>query len=434
LGQDDKDALKQTFSAAITIHIFLAFFILLLSETIGLWFLENKLVIPLDRMNAARIVYQLSIISTMIGIIQLPYTALIIAHERMTVFAYVEIVNTFLRLGIVYLLAIGNYDKLILYAVLVFVVSLIMRFVYGIYCKRNFLESKYKFEWNKKVLYPMLKFSGWATFGNFAGLARDQGLNILLNLFFGLTVNAARSIAFQVKGAVFAFIDNFIAAVNPQLVKNYAAGMKTQMMNLAFNASKLSFLLFAILSVPVIMENKFILTVWLKTVPDYTSIFLQIIIIQSLISSMITPMAYCIHATGNVKFMYIVNGILYTSILPVSFILFKLGFSPAWGFLVNLVLQVIGFWVWLLLLHKLIDYSIKEYLLKVFAVCLCISGISVIFPIIIHFWLNTGLLRLGLVTILFAASVLILSYYFVIDRDMRSKISIIIKNRLKSMS
>jgi O-antigen/teichoic acid export membrane protein len=431
LGKSDEINLQKTFSAALTIHFLIATTILILAETIGLWFLENKMIIPESRMSAARWVYQFSILSSIISITQVPYNATIIAHERMNIYAYVEILNVCLKLAIVYLLVIGNWDKLVLYTILIFAVSLLIAGIYRVYCLKQFSESKYKFEWDNKLIHPMLSFFGWDTFGIFAGVLRDQGLNLLLNLFFGPAVNAARSIALQVQGSINGFVSNFQTAFRPQLIKNCSSGNVNRMLDLAFDTSKLSFLILAILIFPVIIENPFILNLWLKNVPDYTNIFCRIVLLQSLLSALITPMAYCVHATGKIKLMNIINGILYTTIIPISYIFFHLGFSPVYGFITNLILSIIGFFIWLWLLKRIVNYSIKDYFYKVVLKCLTISVLSLPLPLAVHFILDYGWYRFILVLCSSFIFTITFSYWIVMDKNMRKQIHIMLKNKFQ---
>jgi len=377
LGKDNKVELQKTFSAALTIHILIALFIFVLAETVGLWFLENKLVIDPERMNAARVVYQLSIISTMVGITQVPYNATIIAHERMNVYAYVEILNTCLKLGIVYLLVIGHWDKLILYAVLILFVSIFTVAIYRLYCIKQFEESKYKFEWDKKVMYPMLSFSGWDLYGNLSTVARTQGVNMLLNIFFGTVLNAANSVAIQVQSAVLSFANNIITAVRPQIVKSYAAQNYQYTKKLLLNAAKYIYLLLLILSLPLIIEMNFVLNLWLKNVPPYAISFCRLTLLFNFFSTMSLIVVSVIHATGNIKRVSLINGSLYLAVIPASYIAFNFNGIPEIPYICNVLFV---FWGMLSNVYTLKlympEFSIKEFILKVLIVCLIVSSIS----------------------------------------------------------
>lgn len=254
LGRGDKDRLAKTFSSALIVHIAIAIIVFILAETVGLWFLCNKLNIPEGRMEAAHWVYQFSILATMLSITQVPYNATIIAHEKMDVYAYMEILNVTLKLLIVYLLTIGNFDKLKLYAVLTFAVSLIIMMIYRIYCLRHFKESRFHWVWDKTYLTPLLSFSCWDLYGNACVTARQQGTNFLVNIFFGVTYNAASSVATTVNGVVLGLTFTLIPALQPQIVKRYAVGDIKGMQSLMNNGIKYFSLLYLALLFPFLME------------------------------------------------------------------------------------------------------------------------------------------------------------------------------------
>ena len=283
LGKGDKTWLQTVFSTTLQIHTLIAGIIVLLGETVGLWFLYNKMQIPADRMDAAFWVLQCSIVATIVMIISVPYNADIIAHEKMSAFAYISILEVVLKLVIVYMLVVFSFDKLILYAFLLLAIQLLIRFCYSIYCNRHFEETKYRHVWDKALFKEMTGFAGWSLFGNLAGVLFSQGLNMLLNVFFGPIVNAARAVAVQVQSAIQQFVGNFQMALNPQITKTYAKGELGDMHSLMFRSARFSFFLLYFLSLPVLFETNFILTIWLKTVPENTVVFLRIMICTSLI-------------------------------------------------------------------------------------------------------------------------------------------------------
>lgn len=287
LGKNDLDKLQTVFSTCIQIHVLISFVTILLGETIGLWFLYEKLVIPEERFEAALWVYQCSILATVVNIMSTPYNSDIIAHEKMSAFAYISVLEVTLNLLIVYFLVIASFDKLKLYAILLLSVQLLIRYIYGRYCAKHFVESKYKHIRDKKLFREMMSFSGWNFFGAISGVVYTQGLNMLLNMFFGPIVNAARGIAVQVQGAIQQFVANFQTALNPQITKTYANGDFTAMHNLMFRSAKFSYYLLFLLTLPVILETNFILELWLGIVPEYTVIFLRIILCTSLINTLL---------------------------------------------------------------------------------------------------------------------------------------------------
>lgn len=270
LGKGEILQLRKVFQTSVNIHWLIALFILVLGETIGLWFLQEKMVIPSERLDAAFWVYQFSIITMMIMIISVPYNAAIIAHEKMSAFAYISVMEVLLKLGIVYLLYFTQLDKLKFYAALLCGMQLMVRIIYGLYCGRHFEETHYKWGWDGKLFREMLGFAGWNLWGGIAYVFFTQGLNIMLNVFFGPAVNAARGLAVQVQGAVAQFSLNFQMAINPQITKSYAKKDFTYMHSLIFRSSKFTFLLLTTLSLPLFIKADLILNIWLAVVPDYT--------------------------------------------------------------------------------------------------------------------------------------------------------------------
>lgn len=243
LGKGDKERLSTVFSTTLQIHTLIASVVVLLGETVGLWFLYDKMQIPAERMDAAFWVLQCSIVSTFVMIVSVPYNADIVAHEKMSAFAYISILEVLLKLAIVYLLVVFSFDKLILYAILVLAIQILIRFCYSIYCNRHFEETKYRRVWDKSLFKEMTGFAGWSMFGNMAGVLFGQGLNMLLNVFFGPVVNAARAVAMQVQGAIQQFVGNFQTALNPQITKTYSNGKMNEMHNLMFRSARFSFYL-----------------------------------------------------------------------------------------------------------------------------------------------------------------------------------------------
>ena len=342
LGRNDKQKLSDTFSTAMIIHLGIMLLIFVLGETVGLWFLENKLVIPPERMVAARWVYQANIISAMLHITQVPYNAVIIAHEKMSIYAYLDILGVTLRLLILYLLVIGDFDKLILYSILSLSVSILMMSLYRIYCIRHYPESHFHFVWRKDILKPMLGFSGWDLYGNLSNMARTQGVIVLVNMFFGLVANAAVSIAFTVQSIVMKFTSGISTAVRPQIVKTFSTGDYDRMSTLIYMSAKYLYLLLLLVSVPVFMETHFILELWLKIVPDFTVWLVRWMIIFNFWALMSVVLVMGIHATGKVKRISLINGSLYLSVIPVSYVLYKLYGNLYSAFIYNALAVCVG--------------------------------------------------------------------------------------------
>lgn len=323
LGKEDQKELSETFSTAIIIHIGIALLILLLAETIGLWFLNNELEIPTGRMNAARIVYQFSIIGMAVQVTQVPYNASIISYEKMDIYAYVELLNVGLKLGIVFLLEVGSFDKLIFYAFLVLCVNVIIALTYRVYCLRHFDSCRFKFVIDKTKLIPMLSFSGWDLYGNMCYSVRQQGINILINMFFGVVLNAASSVATSIQGIISNLSANIIQAFRPQIIKKYAQGEYLEMQKLMANALKYTLLLFMLISVPAFMGMEIIMKLWLGSVPEYAPNFCRAMLGISLFNLINSILCIAIQSTGNIKRVSFISGSIYLSAIPIIYLIFK---------------------------------------------------------------------------------------------------------------
>lgn len=428
LATGNEEKLKSIFNTSLQIHALIALAIILLGETVGLWFLMNKLVIPEVRMTAAMWVYQCSILSCAVGIMSTPYNADIIAHEKMSAFAYISILDVVLRLLIVYLLVISPYDKLIVYAILILAIQLLIRYIYTRYCNKHFKETLFEWRINRPLLKEMAGFAGWSFWGNLAGILYTQGLNMMLNIFFGPVVNAARAIAVQVQAAVQQFVGNFQMALNPQITKNYASGNLDQMHSLMFRSARFSFLLLFFISLPVILETEFILSVWLKTVPDDAVIFTQIMICISLIYTTANPCVIANQATGKVKvYQMVVGGILLT-ILPISYIVLKLG-APAYSvFIVHFCVESVAQFSRMYMLRKLINLPMRRYLQNIYIPIVATVAVAVVLPVIVHMQMENGWLRFIAVGLTSVLSVGICAFFigftkserqFFIDKGLR---------------
>lgn len=328
LGKNNILKLKVIFSSAITIQIGLGIVIVFFAETIGIWFLNTQMNIPIERMVAANWVLQFSIITFIINLISVPYNAVIIAHEKMSAFAYISIFEAIGKLLIAYLITISPIDKLIFYAILMCVVAIAIRLLYGYYCKRHFDECRFHFIWNKQIFQQIFSFAGWNFIGASSAVLRDHGGNIIINLFCGPTVNAARGIAFQVNNAIQGFVSNFMTALNPQITKSYAVKNYTYMMTLIFQGARLSFYMLLLLSLPIIINTHYLLTLWLNTVPEHTVLFVRLVLIFAMSESISGPLITAMLATGNIRNYQIIVGGLQMLNLPISYILLSLGAIP----------------------------------------------------------------------------------------------------------
>ena len=393
LVRGDANQLRSVFSTSLQIHALIALAIIVLSETVGLWFLNEKLVIPEARMTAAMWVYQCSILSCAVSIMSTPYNAVIVAHEKMSAFAYISILDVSLKLLVVYLLVVLPFDKLIILAILNLLVQLFIRYIYTLYCHRHFPESYFQFRFNKTLFKEMFGFAGWSFWGNLAAILYTQGLNMMLNIFFGPIVNAARGIAVQVQSAVQQFVGGFQTALNPQITKNYASNNLPQMHSLMFRSARFSFLLLFFLSLPVLMETNFILTLWLKTVPDDAVIFTQIMICISLIYTTANPCVIANQATGKVKIYQMVVGGILLLILPISYVVLKLG-APAYSvFIVHFCIESLAQFSRMYMLRKLIHLPLWQYMKNIYIPIVSTVVIAIILPLVVRMQVAEGWLR-----------------------------------------
>lgn len=399
LGQGNSERLKNTFSSAIIIHLAIAVMVLILAETIGLWFLTHKLVIPDGRMDAAHWVYQCSIFSAMLTITQVPYNSLIIAHERMGVYAYIEILNVVLKLLIVYLLMICNFDKLKLYAILFLGVTVVIMLICRVYCIRKFSEARFSLKWKKELALPMLSFTSWDFYGNMCATVRQQGNNFLINTFIGVAANASASIAMTVNVIVGGFASNIITAFRPRIIKNYSQKQWKEMQDMINSAIKYTLLFFIFLAIPLFFETSIVLKIWLGNVPQYAESFIRLILIANGLGVVNTVIVIGIHATGNIKRLSFLTGTFYLLSIPIAYVFLRYGYSANIVYVVyalsNLVIVGINLWI---LRQEIAEIRVLQILREVILVILvALLSAGLIYPIYNN--LESGLLRLILITI-----------------------------------
>ncbi len=342
IGRADKERLGKVFSSSLLIHSLIAVVIFLVAETVGLWFVNNCLNIDATRMTAANWVYQCSILSFMVSIISVPYNACIVAHERMSAFSYISILEAALKLVVAFSLMYILMDKLILFGLLGLAVSVIIRLCYGTYCKRHFEECSAKFSMDRQLLREMSAFSGWSMFGNLGFIGRDQGANVILNIFTGTALNAARGIGLQVSSLVNQFSTNFTMAMNPQITKSYAAGDMGKCSNLVYEGAKFSFFLLAVISIPVIINADYILTLWLGTAPPYTSQFLTLSLVVAMLYCLTGTVTTAIQATRRLKTFQLGICVLLFCELPFVWLILKNGLPPYLVMIPQIVSSVIA--------------------------------------------------------------------------------------------
>ncbi|CCX67658.1 polysaccharide biosynthesis protein [Prevotella sp. CAG:1058] len=434
LGEGDKKKLRRTFSTTLIVHIVLAVFIAIVAELGGLWFIEHKMVIPSDRIDAAVFTFHLSIVTALLTLTQVPYNACIIAHERMSIFAYISIVEVSLKLIIVYLLTIWSFDRLMLYASLLFVVQAGLMVFYRYYCSRNFVESRFKLIFDRSIFKEIASFSGWSLFSNASIALNSQGILLLLNMFFSPAVVAARAISIQVNMAANQFVSNFRTAVNPQIVKKYASKDYEGSKHLLLSSTKYSYYLMLILALPIYFSADQLLHIWLGVVPEYTTIFLQIIIIQSLFQVFDTSFYTALYAKGQLRENAILSPLFGFISFPIVYFLFKAGFSPVTLSLANLVsYAILGVIVKPILVINIVNYN-RSDIFNVFFICAKVSIIAIIIPLIVYFKIEnitTNMwIQFILLVIISVSSVIMSIWTFGLDSETKIKVLSLIKKKI----
>lgn len=413
LGQMDYKRLSEVFSMAFFIHCCLAITILILGETVGLWFLCNKMVIPEGRMFAAQWLYQLSVASTLMAIISVPFTSDIIAHEKMSIYAYISVFDAILKLIIVLIIAYSPIDKLIFYATLLFAVQ-VLDFLFNlIYCYCHFAESKVRPIWDKDMFKEMGKFTGWSTFGNFSYMFYTQGLNILINMFCGPVVNAARGIAVQVETAMAQFTNSIQTAINPQIIKSYSSGDKKRMNSLIFASSRYCFYLMLLLSLPVILCANYILGLWLGDFPDHTVNFIRLTLVCTLLDTLVNPLFTANLATGKVAIYNKSLAILSLSFIPITYLGIRITHIPEIVFVLNILRNVIGIGVRMFIFRSQLGVGIHEYASHVLWRILPVVVIASVIPFFVYRTIGSETFPSFLLTCITAVISTMLSVYMV---------------------
>lgn len=431
LGTGNKEKLNRIFSTSLSIQIALSLIIIILIEIVGVWFVNNKMVIEPLRLVAANWVLQLSMITFCLNLISVPYNALIIAHEKMSAFAYISILDATLKLAVCFLVIASPVDKLISYSILLTIVAFAIRSIYAIYCSRHFEESKFYFYLDKELFYRMFAFSGWNFIGAGSGVLRDQGVNILLNLFWGTTVNAARGIAMQVSAAVTSFSSSFITAINPQITKRYASGDKQHTFSLVIQGARLSYYLLLFLSLPVVLETPLLLKIWLSNVPDYTVIFVRLILLYVMIESISYTMMTLMLATGSIRNYQIIVGGLQLLNFPFAYLLLYFGCQPEMTTIVSIIIAFVCLFVRLHLLNKISGLPIADFVKKVVLNITVVTVIGSIVPLLCVSCIDECYCRLAF-TIAVSYISLCATYYFIGCSDSeRMVITNQIKKRFK---
>lgn len=431
LGRGDSERLHKTFSSAMIIHIGIALTVFVVAETIGLWFVNTQLVIPENRMVAANWTYQFSVFAAMVSITQVPYNADIIANEKMDVYAYVELLNVALKLAIVYLLILGDIDKLILYAFLMLCVSVVIAIIYRVYCLRHFSESRFSWVWDKTILKPMLTFSGWDLYGNMSVTVRQQGTNMLLNIFFGPIVNAASSITTTVNGALLGLAQNVVTAFRPQIIKSYSINDWGRFNNLIVNGAQFTCALFIILSLAVFFELPLILNIWLGQIPDYVIEFCRISLIANCVGVVNAVVNIGIHSTGDIRRISFITGSIILSSLLCSYVVLKLGCEAHSVYVVLSVIMLLVLATDCLILKKQVpEFQLIRFVLGLIKILL-IAIVAIVLVAMCNRVMAGGFARFLLECVISVSVIGVLSFFIILSKQQRCDIISSVKRKMR---
>lgn len=434
LGLGDADKVRLTFSTAFNIHLILSFIVGLLIFSVGTYLISSKLVIPTDKLDAAYFSLYCCTIISVLTITQAPYTGLVIAHERMNIYAYISILETLLKLGIAFLLPLGDIDKLKLYAFLMLLVQIITIFSYRIYCRKSFKECRISYQIDLELAKNIGSFSGWNIIGSISNVMAVQGFGIILNLFFGPVINTAQGLANKVNALCSQFISSFQSAINPQIVKYYATNQKEEMIHLLYNNLRLSGVMILLVVVPFFSEIDFLLDLWLGHYPEQTILFSRIILIQAVIIAMYNPLVMAIFATGKMKIPNILAGGVQLLILPIAYIMLFFNIKLQWILITSLLPWILAAFIDVCLLKRYIGLSILGYFRNSYMIVIPIGVIMLIIPYILNLYIEQGWPRLIYTTLSSILVCCILSYKFALSPAMRQMLIGKITTILKKLS
>ncbi|MBP5423567.1 MAG: holin [Paludibacteraceae bacterium] len=424
--------ISEVFNTARVLHLFIAILFLFLSETLGLWFLNSYLNIPSGRLFAANVVYQFSILTFLITIISVPYNAAIVAYERMSAFAYISIIEASLKLFLVFMLKWIPFDKLIVYSILMTCISLVVRFIYSLYCRRHFEAcSALSFHYNKSTMKEMVSFCGWTILGSLGSVSHTQGISVIINMFFGVAVNAAQGVANQVINAINNFVTKFMSALRPQIIKTYADNDLCSMHALVKKGCKIGICMVSFFSVPIFFETDFILNIWLEIVPDYTSIFIKIILLASICNAYSRPLEAAIAANGEIRNYQIIVTTLDWLHLPIAWIFFYFGSEPYYAMYVYLVLVNVIQICKIYMVCRKIQMSIRSFLYDVIKPCFCMLIVSFSLVCVIQHIIPRDTYGSIITMFLAVFIVVIVSYYVVMTSVERRRIVDFVYNKIK---
>ena len=400
LGKGDKEKLKTIFSTSVNIQLGLSAIIILIGEIVGIWFLNNQMNIPAERMMAANYILQCSLGIFVLNLLSVPYNASIVAHEKMGAYAYISILDIVLKLAVAYAIMLSPFDRLISYGVLLLAESIFIRLIYGLYSKRNFEECTYHLIYDKAVLRKMVSFAGWNFLGVTAGTLNTQGVNILMNVYFGVTVNAARGIAVQAGAAISQFVQSFTTAVNPQITKSYAVGDITYMHTLVCQSSKFSAYLFLLMAIPLSVETPEIFEMWLKNPPEYAVLFFRLSLLGTLMDSVLSnSLMTAIFATGDIKKYQVYVTICGGMVFPLTWLAYLMGASPDSTYIIYFIIYCVVLYVRLYVIQQKVHLQIKEYARRVLVKFIPVAVLSYLVPISIAYLMPASFGRILITTI-----------------------------------
>lgn len=433
LGNKDQTKLNAVFCSSLTTQIILIVIIFVLLESIGVWFVNFKLVIPQERLYAANWVFQFSVLTFILNMWSVPYNATIIAHEKMTAFAYVSVYEGIAKLGVAYTILYYSHDKLVLYSFLLCLVGLSVRMIYGIYCKKHFNECKFRFNIDRKLLSEMFSFAVWNFIGSSSTIIRDQGGNILINIFYGPAVNAARGLAITVNSAVMGFVGNFMTAVNPQIYKSYSSGDIEYSNKLVLESTRLSFFIILLVGAPVLTTTPFLLKLWLVDIPEHTENFVRLVILFSMCESLAGPLLTLTYATGKIKIYQIIIGSLQIFSIPLAYFLMKSGhFNPEVLYYVTIFISIICGFSRLIILRKLVSFSIRDFFICVYLKVVLVSFLDFIAIYTLCYYISQnsidGFIVNGLLSLIITACFI---YFVGLTKSDKDKFSFMVRKILK---
>lgn len=407
MGANGEQSVSYVYSTSLIIHIGIGLVVVILLETLGLWYLKHKMVIPDDRYHIAFWLFQLSTISSFITILQIPYFAALMAYEKMGFYAFLSILEVILKLLFAFIIPYVPIDKLLSFGCFTFLLTVFVFIINYVYCRKKFPYLKWsKPDRSKGLPRQMLAFTGWNAFGSFSISVREQGLNMILNLFGGPIINAARGVAYQVTGAVNGLVQSLSVAAQPQIMQSYAQGLQNRSLQLMFSISKLGYILMFMMAVPVILEIHCILSIWLgDTVPEYTASFIRIIILTSLLNTLNAQISTMVHASGNMRNYQVITSLFCLLILPFSYIYLKYFNNPVGVFIIMLSIIAINYIISMFILKTIMEFSVRRYIKEIVFPLILSSVVSIVVPIFAHYFIPTGILRLLIVTILSIISV-----------------------------